>query len=345
MRATAILIIRLLSLLLFRLGRALLGGPLCRLLGIFLSLLVDLLLNLLPLRLSLGLELGGLRLELWGLGIPSDQALEQLDLVRPDLLVLDRLAVRSLLVDRRLEDHGQALEGLKVHDVVERPQTQAARADVGVQIAVRAKGRLAVVEVEGFQVLEPDDLVKLLHRLGEGLGRPQVITGREGVARVDAHAHPALVLDVADDVAQLLEPGPDHVAAAAHVLDQRDDRLGRLVRPVELRGDPLRRRLHGVAARGARVEVVQPDAEVLAPLEVVDEVVVRLVGFGLVRLREVDEVRAVRQDVLGRLVAVLLQVGVELGLGLGGQWGARPFPLGLEEEGERVGADLDGVCD
>jgi len=93
------------------------------------------------------------------------------------------------------------------------------------------------------------------------------------------------------------------------------------------------------------VEVVQPDAEVLAPLEVVDEVVVRLVGFGLVRLREVDEVRAVRQDVLGRLVAVLLQVGVELGLGLGGQWGARPFPLGLEEEGERVGADLDGVCD
>lgn len=97
------------------------------------------------------------------------------------------------------------------------------------------------------------------------------------------------------------------------------------------------------------MEVVQADAQAVAALEVVDEVVVGLVGFRLVGLREVDEVRAVREDVQARGVAVVFGRGVESVAGRRVEWRGGPFALGLEEEGEGVGADLgcivDGVLD
>lgn len=152
---------------------------------------------------------------------------------------------------------------------------------------MRGEGGLTV---EGFEILCADNVVERIHRLLERLGTPQVVAGGESMARIDAHAHPRLVLHKSDNVPQILPRGPHDVAAARHVLQHRDDRLGGLVRLVELRGDPPNRRGLGVAPRGSRVEVVQPDAQLLAPREVVDEAVVCLLGLLRVGLRQVHQV-------------------------------------------------------
>jgi hypothetical protein len=94
-----------------------------------------------------------------------------------------------------------------------------------------------------------------------------------------------------------------------------------------------------------RVEIVQPDAELVAALQVVDEARVRLGRLVGVRLREVDEVAPVREDVQGRVVGVGgCELAVLLG-DVGGEGGVVPFSLGFEEEGEGVGADVQGVLD
>lgn len=93
------------------------------------------------------------------------------------------------------------------------------------------------------------------------------------------------------------------------------------------------------------MEVIQLNSEGVAALEVVDEVGVGLVGFGFVRLGEVDEVGAVGEDVFPD------RVGVEFGEVVEGRCGGwvqgrgSPFALGFEEDGEGVGADVEGVGD
>lgn len=106
------------------------------------------------------------------------------------------------------------------------------------------------------------------------------------------------------------------------------------MRPVELCGDAPNGGGPGLAARGPRMEVVQPDAEGFAPLQVVDKTGVGLRRLVLVGLGEVDEVGAVREGVLGGAVAVGFAVADELVLGIGGDGGVVPFALGFEEEGE-----------
>lgn len=298
-----------------------------------------------PLALAPLLELCDELLELVPLGVHADQALEELDLVGPDLLILNALALVVLLVDGRLEHHGHAREAVVVHDAVEGAQAQEAGADVGVEVAVGAEGGLAVVEVESPEVLVADDFVERAHGGLEGLGRAEVVAGGEGVARVDADADPADVVDLGDDVPQVLEGGAHDVAAARHVLQHGDDRGRGLVRPVELGGDAPARRGPRVPARVARVEVVQPHAEALAALQVVEEARVRLLGLGLVRLRQVDEVAAVRERVRRGVVRVLLAVGEEEVLGLSRQGGVVPLALRFHEERERIGANLHGVGD
>lgn len=134
--------------------RLLLLPPLPRLprplLRILLRLAIHLLLDLAPLRGTPITQLRLERLELVALGVHADEALQELDLVGPDLLVLDGFPVGALLVDGRLEDHGHALEGRVVHDAVEGAQAEEARADVGVEVAVGGEGGFAVVYCGGY---------------------------------------------------------------------------------------------------------------------------------------------------------------------------------------------------
>lgn len=54
--------------------------------------------------------------------------------------------------------------------------------------------------------------------------------------RTETHADSALVLDHADDLAQLVEAPADRVAAARRVLQDHGDAGGPLVRPVDRLG-------------------------------------------------------------------------------------------------------------
>lgn len=319
------------------------AGP--PLLGVLDRLGLYLLLDSLSLPLALRGQRLFLVLELGTLDIGPNQPLEQLDLVGPHLPVLDRLAVRALLVDGRLEHHGQVLEPIVVDDIVKRAQAQEARPNVGMQVPVRAKRRLAVVEVQRLEVPEPHHPVKLGHGGGKGVGRAEIVARGKGVARVEAHADAVLVRDALDDVAQVLEAPANDVAVAAHVFEDGDDGVGGLVGLVELGGDAARGGGHGGAAGGARVEVVELDAQAVAAREVVDKVGVGLLGLGRVGLGEVDEVGAVREDVAAGRVGVVLGEGVEGVAGGRVEGRGGPFALGLEEEGEGVAANVDGVGD
>lgn len=93
------------------------------------------------------------------------------------------------------------------------------------------------------------------------------------------------------------------------------------------------------------MEVVEPDSECFAPLEVVYKTGIGLYRFCFVSLGEIDEVRAVGEGVLGGAVAVGFAVADELELRFVGDGRVGPFALGFEEEGEGVGAYLFGVCD
>lgn len=93
------------------------------------------------------------------------------------------------------------------------------------------------------------------------------------------------------------------------------------------------------AERGAGVEVMHADAEGFAAADVIEEVVACLRGFCGVRLREVDEVACVREDLLFWVVPVLLAGGGEGGDVSGWDRGGGPFALGFEEEGEGICAD------
>ncbi|KAJ6445551.1 checkpoint protein kinase (SldA) [Purpureocillium lavendulum] len=320
-----------------------LGGA--ALLRILCDLFVYLVLDAAALARAVGLQLLGLGEELVALGVHADEALEQLDLVGPHLLVLERLAVGALAVDGRLEHHGHTAEGIVVHNAVEGPEPEEAGADVGVQVAVGVEWRLAVVDCAGLEVFGADGVVEGIHGLAEGIGGAQVVAGGEGVARVDTDTYAVLVINEGDDVPEVLPRGADDVAGAGHVLQHRHDRLRVAVGPVELGGDAGNGGGAGVAERRPRVEVVQADAELLAAAQVIDEAGVRLRGLCGVRLGQVDEVGAVRQGVLGGAVAVLLAVVGEEFARLGCDGRVVPLALRLEEEGKGVGANVHGVWD
>ena len=124
-----------------------LGLPLAPhpLLSIFLRLPIHLILNLTPLCRPLLLQLNLQPFEFLTLRVHPDQALQELDLVGPHLLVLDGLAIGAFLVDGCFEDHWLALEGGMVHDAVEGTQAEKPGSNVGVEVAVGGEGGFAVV--------------------------------------------------------------------------------------------------------------------------------------------------------------------------------------------------------
>lgn len=93
------------------------------------------------------------------------------------------------------------------------------------------------------------------------------------------------------------------------------------------------------------MEVVQANSQLIAPLQVVQEAVVCLAGLGSIRLREVDEIAAVREDVLGRVVGVGGGEGAVLRADVWVQRRVIPLALGLEEESEGIGANVGCVLD
>lgn len=173
-------------------------------------------------------------------------------------------------------------------------QTEEAEADVLMQVPVAAKGRFAVVDVERAEVLHPHCFVEVVQRLLESHGCPQVVSSSVHVTRVETHSDSFLVVHECDDVAQVFKGRADDVAAAGHGFEDGRYRLGGRVGLVESLGYAGDGGWSGMAAGPAGVEIVEPDAEGFAAVEVVEEGVVGLGGLFGVFLGEVDEVGAVR---------------------------------------------------
>ena len=199
--------------------------------------------------------------------------------------------------------------------------------------------------MECSEILQANDLVKRFHRLCKGLWGPEVVASREGVARVNADAHPRLIVHISDDIPEVLEFASNNIARPCHVLQHRDNLVRLLMCAVQHLRDPPARLPHVCAPRAPGVEVVQANSQLIAPLQVVQEAVVCLAGLGSIRLREVDEIAAVREDVLGRVVGVGGGEGAVLRADVWVQRRVIPLALGLEEESEGIGANVGCVLD
>ena len=159
---------------------------------------------------------------------------------------------------------------------MESAQAEETKADVLVQVPVAAEGRFAVVQVERAQVLHSHYVVKILQRLFETRRFPQVVPCGVNVAGVQTDSDALLVVYEGNDIAQVFKHGADDVAAAGHGFENGRDGLSGCVGAVEGLGYAGDGGGAGLAARPARVEVVESDTEGFAAVEVVEEGVVGL---------------------------------------------------------------------
>lgn len=123
--------------------------------------------------------------------------------------------------------------------------------------------------MQSFQVWHPDNSVETIHSLLESLGRPQIIPSRKGMAGINTYANTSLVIYKGDDVSQMFPGGSDNIATTSHVLQDRYNGFGCLVRLVQLLGNPLDRFRSGMTTTTARMKVVKPNAKLLTALKIV----------------------------------------------------------------------------
>jgi len=181
---------------------------------------------------------------------------------------------------------------LVVDDVVEGAETEVARSDARVEIAIAEERGFAVVDVQGFQVLESNHLVELGHCGSVGFRRAQVVASSKDVACVETDADARLVLYAVDDCCEVLEGAADGVTLRGHGLEDCDDGAagGVAVGLVDVVGDVADAFFAGGSIGVAGVEVVELDAERVAAREIVQEGVVGLLLAFCVGMGEVDEV-------------------------------------------------------
>ena len=152
--------------------------------------------------------------------------------------------------------------------------------------------------MQGAEVGEADYGVELGEGGLEGGGGAKVVAGGEGVASVETDADARFVLDLRDDVTDVFKGRADDVAACGHVLEDGDHGAGFLVRTIQTfryAGDGF---CTGMRSRVSGVEVVELDSERIATFEVVEEGGVGLFGLIGLCLGQIDEIGAVRENML-----------------------------------------------
>ena len=199
-----------------------------------------------------------------------------------------------------------------------------------------------IVQVHAFQVSESDDAFQLGERGVARLARPEVVPRREGVAGVDADAHPRFVLHALDQIGEVLEAESEVRTLPRGVLDHRRHAVRAVERHVDRLGDPVERLLLGDLLQVAAGMEVQPvEAQQFAPLHLVEERRARFFERFLLGMSEVDQVRVVGQNLCGRVAVAFARLAEGVDLARGERFGD-PLPLVLGEKGEARGSD--SVC-
>jgi hypothetical protein len=167
-----------------------------------------------------------------------------------------------------------------------------------VPIEPPAEPALRVVQVEGDDAPDADRRVERGHRAVVSGGRAEVVAGGERVLRVEAEPEPVAVARLGAQAAELLEAPADLRPLPGRVLE-RERR-----REAAARAEHLAERAHGgteprVVPRAAvrpRVGDEVRDAELLAALELGDQLADGALPEGLVGRGGVVEVRVVRAE-------------------------------------------------
>ena len=152
-------------------------------------------------------------------GVPSPETRSRLPLlVFPNgAQSRDLFAPPRELVVRGLQVEGQiAQRGVLCHRR-ERLEADVALPDAGMAVLMRAAGIQAVVQMDGFQPVEADDLVELAHHAVE-VSR-YVIACVPDMARVQADAHVVGQLHAVDNACDFLERAPDFASFSCHRLE------------------------------------------------------------------------------------------------------------------------------
>jgi len=154
-----------------------------------------------------------------------------------------------------------------VEEGAEGPQADLPLPDVLVSVQPRAEPLLGVVQVKGPEPVEADQPVEGLEGGHEPLLGPDVVTGREEVAGVEAEAEALGLPHPLQDPAQLLEARADEVPRPRGVLEDDPDpeAPGPAVEVIDGGGDPLEPGLEAGALVRARVDDHEGKPEGLGP--------------------------------------------------------------------------------
>src|SRR5690606_27162703 len=107
-------------------------------------------------------------------------------------------------------DHdGQMLEARIVEQSTEPCQSNVSVANVFVPIDPAAQRALRVVGMDDSEALEADNPIEGSHRLSVAVIRGDVVSGREQVAGVEAHANARRAIETIEDGREVLESMPD----------------------------------------------------------------------------------------------------------------------------------------
>lgn len=176
----------------------------------------------------------------------------------------------------------------------QRLQPDVPLANLLVAVFVCAAGVLAVVEVDGFEPIQPNHAVEIRQHVLQMIH--DVVSRVADVAGVQTHAELVIQLRAVDNRAQLLECPPDFRALARHRF-QQDGRFHILPQNrVEHVTNLLRRHFHALLDVAAGVKVVQIARQVVKALEVVEHGAAGEIADGGVSRAAVEGIGRVGDD-------------------------------------------------
>src|SRR5262249_52166790 len=173
----------------------------------------------------------------------------------------------------RFEDLGNASEATVVEQAAKCAQSEEAHADVLVPVQARAERRSRIVQVEGQDTREADSLRALVDRGLPSRRAPQVVSGGEEVAGVDADAESLRSRRAPHELSKLDERPAERVSRARRVLERDADAItgGSPGRLVERRGHTVQAEFDTSPHVPATVDHHTAESERLAALELVGE--------------------------------------------------------------------------
>ena len=155
--------------------------------------------------------------------------------------------------------------------------------------AIREKKRIALANKETL-VCAGELVMSEADRCGA-----EIVSGGEGVAGVDADAHPRFVLHALDQVGEVLEAESEVRTLPRGVLDHRRHATGLVQRQVNRLRDQRQTFLVAALlqrATGVKVQPIQP--QLLATLHLVEESLPRLLQRIRIRVTEINQITVMR---------------------------------------------------